>query len=51
MSEPGGPTPPAPHRTAPPTFQHTLLRRDVLEQLVVLGVVLAGSLQESRAKQ
>lgn len=40
--------PPCPSLTLPPTFQHALLRRDVLEQLVVLGVVLASSL---KAKQ
>lgn len=39
-----------PSLTLPPTFQHALLRWDVLEQLVVLGVVLASSLKAKQNK-
>lgn len=39
-----------PPLAALPTFQHALLRRDVLEQLVVLRVVLAGGLQREQSK-
>lgn len=39
-----------PPLAALPTFQHALLRRDVLEQLVVLRVVLAGGLQRKQSK-
>lgn len=42
--------PPCPSLTLPPTFQHALLRWDVLEQLVVLGVVLASSLKAKQNK-
>lgn len=42
--------PPCPSHAVPPTFQHALLRRDVLEQLVVLGVVLASSLKMKQSK-
>lgn len=42
--------PPGPSLTASLTFQHALLRGDVLEQFVVLGVVLASGLKTKQSK-